>query len=145
MQCICIRRAQFKDDQTRKGLYAASSGIPYNLHLLGKEIQLENLKVIDEKELQRIIIRVLKEEGELAFREFVEDLQPSEIKVLKALARQPENKPVEIAEQEHMGNGAVGLALTLLNNCALMRRKSRAQYVFTDNLFAAWLRIAETS
>jgi AAA+ ATPase superfamily predicted ATPase len=135
---------QFKDDQTRKGLYAVSSGIPYNLHLFGKEIQLQNLKAIGESELQRIIIGVLEKEGELSFKEYVEGLQPSEIKVLKALARRPEIRPVEIAEQEHMGNGAVSLALTLLNNRALIRRKSRAQYVFTDNLFAAWLRTAET-
>jgi AAA+ ATPase superfamily predicted ATPase len=134
---------RFKDDETRKGLYAVSSGIPYNLHLLGKEIQLEELKVIDEPELQRLVIKVLKTEGELSFKEYVDGLQPSEIKVLRALATVPEAKPVEIAEREYMEDDTVNRALTVLNNRALIRRKSRAQYVFTDNLFAAWLHTTE--
>ena len=96
------------------------------------------MKVIDEPELQRMIMEVLKKEGELSFKEYVEGLQPSEIKVLKALARLPEAKPVEIAEREYMENDTVNRAGTVLNSRALITRKSRAQYVFTDNLFAAW-------
>ncbi len=137
-----LPNVKFKTEKTREMMRSVSSGIPYNLHVIGKEIQSEGLKTIGEAEVRKVVNDVLRKEGELYFREYLHDLQPFEIKVLKALVRSPKIKPVEIAISAYMEKDTVNTALTLLTDCAILKRKSRATYEFTDNLFSQWLRIS---
>jgi len=131
---------RFVDDRARKDLYKVSSGIPYNLQLLGKEIRFQNLNLIGSKEIDRTVQSVLAKEGDLSFREFVEDLTPSDVKVLKALAKSPMLKPTEIAAEQFMEDGTVRTSLNQLVKRGTITRLVRGQYGFTDNLFAVWLR-----
>lgn len=134
-----LPRLKFKDEEAKKSLYKITSGIPYNLHLLGKEIQHQEMKSIDKETLNHLVSSVLKEEGDLYFIEFVNDLTPSEIKTLMALSRKPDAKPVEIAKQEYMEDDTVNRALSVLYNRGIITRPARGVYQFTDNLFAEWL------
>lgn len=139
-----LPRLRFAEEQTREDLYRISSGIPYNLQLLGREIKLQAIKRLDRNGLADVLISVLEKEGDQSFREFTDKLTPSEIKVLKALARSPGKKPNEISKEEFMSGPAVSSALVLLGNKAILRRQRRGTYVFTDNLFAEWLRASES-
>jgi DNA-binding MarR family transcriptional regulator len=86
---------------------------------------------------------VLQKEGELSFKEFVNDLTPSEVKVLKALAKTLEVKPSEIALQQFMDKDTVGYSLNLLVSKSIIVRRRRGVYRFTDSLFSEWLKISD--
>jgi AAA+ ATPase superfamily predicted ATPase len=135
---------KFADEQTKEALYDISSGIPYNLQLMGKEIQLQDIGKIDNKKLCDVIKSILEKEGEQSFKEFTENLTPSEIKVIKALAKTPGIKPTDIAKEEFMSEPTISSALVSLSNKTVMRRQGRGIYKFTDNLFAEWLKMSET-
>lgn len=135
---------KFVDSQTKDVLYKISSGIPYNLQLLGKEIQLQNIEKIDSKKLDNVVKLILEKEGEQSFKEFTENLTPSEIKIIKALAKTSGLKPGDIAKNEFMSEPTVSSALVSLSNKAILMRQSRGIYEFTDNLFAEWLKMSET-
>src|SRR5207244_8179321 len=83
---------KFTRDAVREQLYRITSGIPYNLQLLGSEIQLQGLNDLSSEKLSGVVDGVLRKEGELSFKEFVDDLTPSEVKVLRALARSSEDR-----------------------------------------------------
>jgi len=134
---------KFIDSQTKEELYKISSGIPYNLQLLGKEIQLHDMVKLDSKKLYDIVKTILKKEGEQSFKEFTENQTPSEIKVLKALAKSPEKKPTDIEKDEFMSNATISSALVSLCSKAVLKRRERGIYEFTDNLFAEWLKVSE--
>lgn len=134
---------KFADIETKELLYKISSGIPYNLQLLGKEIQLQDIKKINSEKLNEIIRSVLVKEGEQSFNEFIQNLAPAEIKVLKSISKIPGLKPSDIAKNEFMSDSAVNVAFNSLSHKGMVRRLGRGAYEFTDNLFAEWLKLSE--
>ncbi len=130
------------DDGAKEQLYRLTSGIPYNLQLLGSEIQLQDIRYLDSEKLSRVVQTVLRKEGELSFKEFIDDMSPSEVKVLKALAKSQEMKPSEIANQQFMDKDTVGYSLNLLTKKGVIGRSGRGMYRFADNLFCEWLKIS---
>ncbi len=126
-------------DNTKAQLYKISSGVPYNLQLIGKEIQHMELKKIDKKILDKVVCSVLKKEGDYSFKEFVSSLSPSEIKVLKGLAKSPGLAPIEISRQEFVDENSVNACLNTLEKKAIIEKIKRGRYRFTDNMFACWL------
>ena len=136
---------RFTSKTALEQLHQITSGIPYNLQLIGSEIQQEGLKDLDSEKIALIIHKLLQKEGELSFKEFVDDLSPSEVKVLKALSRFPSIKPSEIATQQFMDKDTVGYSLNLLIGKGIIARKGRGMYGLTDNLFGEWLKIQDES
>ncbi len=134
---------KFTRDAVREQLYRITSGIPYNLQLLGSEIQLQGLNDLSSGKLSGVVDGVLRKEGELSFKEFVDDLTPSEVKVLRALARSSDIKPSGIAAQQFMDKDTVGYSLSLLVNKGIIVRRGRGAYVFPDNLFGEWLKSSD--
>lgn len=134
---------KFTRDAVREQLYRITSGIPYNLQLLGSEIQLQGLNDLSSEKLSGVVDGVLRKEGELSFKEFVDDLTPSEVKVLRALARSSDIKPSGIAAQQFMDKDTVGYSLSLLVNKGIIVRRGRGAYVFPDNLFGEWLKSSD--
>lgn len=134
---------RFTDGQAKDLFYKVSSGIPYNLQLIGREIQLQDLTKLDSKKLTGVVRTVLEKDGEQSFKEFIEKLTPSEIKVLKALAKSPGKKPSDIEKEEFMSEATISSALVSLGTKTILKRKSRAIYEFNDNMFAEWLKISE--
>lgn len=135
---------RFLDKDAKRELYEVSSGIPYNLQLLGKEIQYMGLREINAQGIREVVEVALEKEGELSFREFVENLTPSEVKVLKALSKSPDMKPSDIATKQFMDDDTVSSSLNLLVKKGILRRRTRGVYEFADNLFAKWLQKADT-
>ncbi len=134
---------KFANDEVKKQLFKVTSGVPYNLQLLGTEIQLQDIDYLDLEKLSRLVQTVLEKEGELSFREFVDDLSPSEVKVLKALAKAPEMRPSEIASQQFIDKDTIGSSLSALVKSGIIERSSRGIYRFTDNLFCEWMKIID--
>jgi AAA+ ATPase superfamily predicted ATPase len=134
---------RFANDEVKDQFFRITSGIPYNLQLLGTEIQLEGVVHFDSEKLARLVQTVLKKEGELSFKEFVNNLSPSEVKVLKGLAMSSEIKPNEIAVQQFIDKDTIGPSLSLLMNKGVIERSGRGVYRFTDNLFREWLKFIE--
>lgn len=130
---------KFLGSKTKTELYNISSGIPYNLQLIGKEIQFLELTKMDKKKLDEVVQCVLKKEGDNSFKEFIANLSPSEIKVLKGLAKSPNLAPIEISKQEFIDENSVYACLNTLEKKAIIKKIERGKYGFTDNMFAEWL------
>ncbi len=135
-----LHTLKFSDEDTKNELYKITSGIPYNLQLIGKEIQYLELKKIDRKKLSEIIKIVLQKDGEQSFKEFTENISPSEIKVLKGLAKSPGLSPIDISKQEFIDENSVNNSLNLLGKKGIIKKVKRGRYEFTDNLFSEWLK-----
>ncbi|MHB8565770.1 MAG: AAA family ATPase [Nitrososphaerales archaeon] len=136
---------RFKSEEAKETLYHITSGIPYNLQLLGKEIRSHSHQNLDRHGVMQLVDRVLKKEGDQSFMIFVDDLAPYEIKTLKAMSRLPHSNPIDLAREQFMEDGTVNRALSLLNKRGILTRLSRGSYEFTDNLFAEWLRMSDSS
>ena len=116
-----------------------SSGIPYNLQMLGRE--LTNLKesTLNNTSVQKAIDEILKREGEIHFKDYLNMLQSTEIKVIKTMAVSDVTGPKDIADAGNMRlNDVTALLQTLLDK-GIVRKKERGQYQFTDNMFKTWL------
>jgi len=139
-----LSTVKFSNNETKSELYRVTSGIPYNLQLVGKEIQYLEIKKIDMKKLSQIITIVLDKEGNQAFKEFTDDLSPTEIKVLKGLSKNPGSSPKEISKNEFIDDNSTNNALNLLSKKAIIQKIKRGKYEFTDNLFAEWLKYQDS-
>jgi len=135
---------KFVGKDTKIELYKITGGIPYNLQLIGKEIQYMKLKKIDKKKLYEIIQNVLQKEGNQSFKEVIANLSPSEIKVLKGLAKSPELSPKEISKQEFIDENSVSACLNTLEKKVIIKKIERGKYRFTDNMFAEWLKTQDS-
>lgn len=134
---------KFADENAAKQFYQVTSGIPYNLQLLGSEIELERLNHLNSVKIEQIVQTVLQKEGELSFKEYLDNLTPSQVKVLKVLSRSPDSKPTDIANQQFMDKDTVGSALNSLVGKGIIVRMKRGMYRLTDNLFGEWLKTSE--
>jgi len=123
-------------------LYNVTGGIPYSLQLLARQLTFKKIEELDTKQLNAVTKELLQSEGELLFKEYVDVLSPSEVKVLRALAKKPLARPSELASGQFMDARTVASSLTRLQNEGIIRKEGRASYKFSDNLFAEWLRLS---
>lgn len=133
------------NDEVESILYTITSGIPYNLQLIGKEIQYLELVNINTNKLNEVIISVLEKEGEQIFKEFIENLSPIEIKVLKGLAKNPSSSPKKISKAEFIDENSTNNAINQLKTKAILKKVARGEYEFTDNMFREWLKYYDYS
>lgn len=72
-----LSETKFGSAKAKEELRIVTSAIPYNLQLLGREIKATNLKApLTEENLSKIVVDLLKKEGDLSFSEFVGGLTP---------------------------------------------------------------------
>lgn len=138
-----LPKVKFADEQASDELFKVSGGIPYNLQLLGQEIRLQGLNIVKKKDIEAIVNSVLEKEGDLSFKEYIDNLTPSEVKVIRSLARKIDLRPSEIASQEFMDANTVGMSISSLVKSGVIKRRARGSYVFSDKLFMEWLRKSE--
>jgi len=132
---------KFAED-SREHLFRMTSGIPYSLQLLARQMDFKKVEELNTKQLAQITRELLRSEGQLLFKEYVDSLSPSEIKVLRALAKLPKARPNKLASEQFMDARTVASSLTLLQRKGLVQKEGRASYRFSDNLFAEWLRVS---
>ncbi|MEM3101730.1 MAG: ATP-binding protein [Candidatus Nitrosotenuis sp.] len=83
-------------------LLEASSGIPYNLQILRRELDYLELKDPDANAVRKAVESIIKREGDLHFREYINIMQSTEVKVVKTMALTNATSPKEIADQGNM-------------------------------------------
>jgi len=127
---------------SEKGLEALiekSSGIPYNLQILGRE--LSNLKedTLGASSISKAIDEILQREGDIHFRDYLHMMQSTEVKVIKTMAVADVVRPKEIADAGNMKLNEVTALLQSLLDKGIVRKRERGKYQFTDNMFKTWL------
>lgn len=123
-------------------LLEASSGIPYNLQILGRELDYLELKDPDANAVRKAVESIIKREGDLHFREYMNIMQSTEVKVAKTMALTNATSPKEIAEGGNMQLNEVTALLRSLLDKGIIRKLDRGEYVFTDNMFKTWLNLS---
>lgn len=123
-------------------LLEASSGIPYNLQILCRELDYLDYRNPDDAAVHKAVESVMKREGDLHFREYMNMMQSTEVKVAKTMALTNAKSPKEIADQGNMQlNDVTALLLNLLDK-GIVKKLDRGEYVFTDNMFKIWLNLS---
>ncbi len=117
-----------------------SSGIPYNLQVIGRELEQINAKRIDRKTIETAIQNMIDREGDLHFKDYINEMQPTEIRIIKAMALEESSRPSEIAKKTLMSPNDVSTLMHKLTESGLILRKERGHYVFVDWLFKTWLK-----
>lgn len=123
-------------------LLEASSGIPYNLQILGRELDYLKLKDPDADAVRKAVESIIKREGDLHFREYMNIMQSTEVKVAKTMALTNATSPKEIAEGGNMQLNEVTALLRNLLDKGIIRKLGRGEYVFMDNMFKTWLNLS---
>lgn len=134
---------KFDDDATERELYKVTGGVPYSLQLLARELSFKKVDDLDAKKLKEVTMDLLRNEGDLLFKEYVDALSPSDVKVLRTLARDPTARPNKVASEEFMDARTVASSLIRLQKKGIVRKEGRANYRFTDSLFAEWLKVSD--
>lgn len=119
-------------------LLEKSSGIPYNLQMLGRQMAELKENILDRSSVEAAVNEVLKREGNIHFKDYLNMMQTTEIKVLKTMAVYDVNSPREICDAANMRLNDVTALLKLLLDKGLVRKIDRGQYQFTDNMFKTW-------
>jgi len=127
------------NQQTIKYLLEISSGLPYNLQILGREIDYLKIKTLDKKAIQQAVNSVIKREGDLHFKEHLNIMQSTEIKVVKTMATTKAKTPSEIVEKASMALNKVTALLSGLVDKGIIIKIERGKYEFSDNMFKIWL------
>ena len=120
-------------------LIEKSSGIPYNLQMLGRELNKLKEDIIDTSSVSKAIDEILQREGDIHFKDYLNMMQSTEIKVVKTMAVSDVIGPKEIADAGNMKLNEVTALLQTLLDKGIVRKKERGQYQFTDNMFKTWL------
>jgi DNA-binding transcriptional ArsR family regulator len=120
-------------------LLEKSSGIPYNLQILGRQMCELKENTLDRTSVKTAIDEILKREGEFHFKDYLNMMQSTEIKVLKTMAVYDVNSPSKISDAINMELNEVTSLLKLLLDKGLIKRIDRGQYQFADNMFKTWL------
>lgn len=120
-------------------LMEKSSGIPYNLQMLGRELNKLKEDIIDTSSVSKAIDEILQREGDIHFKDYLNMMQSTEIKVVKTMAVSDVIGPKEIADAGNMKLNEVTALLQTLLDKGIVRKKERGQYQFTDNMFKIWL------
>jgi AAA+ ATPase superfamily predicted ATPase len=121
-------------------LLEASSGIPYNLQILGRELDYLDAEDLDADAMLKAVASVIRREGDLHFREYMNIMQSTEVKVAKIMALTNARSPKEIADGGNMQLNEVTALLRNLLDKGIVRKVGRGEYVFTDNMFKEWLK-----
>jgi AAA+ ATPase superfamily predicted ATPase len=116
-------------------LIEKSSGIPYNLQMLGRELNKLKEDIIDTSSVSKAIDEILQREGDIHFKDYLNMMQSTEIKVVKTMAVSDVIGPKEIADAGNMKLNEVTALLQTLLDKGIVRKKERGQYQFTDNMF----------
>lgn len=130
------------DEETINLLLEVSSGIPYNLQILGREMDYLEVKELDSEAVARAVKSIIKREGELHFSEYMSTMQSTEVKVVKTMALTDAKSPKDIAEKAKMQLNEVTALLRSLLDKGILKRLERGEYTFMDNLFKVWLKHA---
>jgi len=120
-------------------LIEKSSGIPYNLQMLGRELNKLKEDIIDTSSVSKAIDEILQREGDIHFKDYLNMMQSTEIKVVKTMAVSDVIRPKEIADAGNMKLNEVTALLQTLLDKGIVRKKERGQYQFTDNMLKIWL------
>lgn len=120
-------------------LLEKSSGIPYNLQMLGRQLDELKENTLDKSSIEKAIDAVLKREGEIHYKDYLGMMQSTEIKVLKVMAIHNASGPKEISDAANMKLNDVTALLKLLLDKGLIKKIERGRYQFTDNMFKTWL------
>ncbi|MEO9310586.1 MAG: ATP-binding protein [Nitrososphaera sp.] len=124
-----------------ESLMEISSGIPYNLQILGRQLAQSKDSVLTETSVSKATCAVLEREGDVHFRDYVGLMQSTEVSVVKTMAVYGASSPKEISDASNMKLNEITALLGLLLNKGILRKTARGQYQFTDNMFKTWLSI----
>lgn len=117
-----------------------SSGIPYNLQVLGRQLGESKDRILSQSSVSKAANDVLDREGDIHFRDYLGMLQSTEINVIKTMAVHGVSNPKEISDASGMNlNEEVTALLGMLLDKGVLQKTGRGQYKFTDNMFKTWL------
>lgn len=120
--------------------YNLTRGIPFYLHLLGRQLERKTTGVINPETIEEVFNEVLGEEGDVIFNEEFYRLPDKERATLRAMTEIDGGKLSEISRKLEEGANVVSKYLEHLILKGIVERERRGVYKITDPVFGDWLK-----
>lgn len=135
----------FKWEQNaRETLLQVSGGLPFNLQLLGRELQGSGGgRRITPDDVEVAIRSIIRTEGDVRFSDYLRDLAPHEIRILKSYSNHRGEGIKDVMTAEHIEQATMRSGVERLVKDGLLRRTGRGTYDLVDGLLARWLQAAD--
>ena len=87
------------DDELADYILRVTSGISYNLQIIGSGLEELKERKISRKTIDASVKYMLEREGELHFKDYIHMMQPTGIKIIKAMASEEFSSPSLISKK----------------------------------------------
>ncbi len=131
--------AQKVSPQVVEVAYSLTSGIPFYLQLLGRQLQRVSVKVIEPVTVKSAFEDILEEEGTIIFEEDFSKLSDKERATLKTMVEYKVQRLNDISKNLGEGVNVASKYLEYLLSKGLIRKETRGVYRIADPVFEKWL------
>lgn len=131
--------AQEISPQAVEAAHSLSSGIPFYLQLLGRQLQRISTETIEPEIVKAAFEEVLEEEGAIIFEEDFFRLSDKERATLKTMVEYKVQKLNDISNNLGEGINVVSKYLEYLLLKGLVQKEMRGVYRIADPVFEKWL------
>lgn len=138
-QLLTKNLTQEVDPQIVETAHSLTSGIPFYLQLLGRQLQRISTETIESEIVKKAFEEILDEEGTIIFEEGFYKLSDKERFVLKVMAEHHVEKLNDISECLKERVNVVSKYLEYLIAKGLVQKQARGMYKIADPVFERWL------
>lgn len=138
-QLLSKNLAQKVSPQVVETAHSLTSGIPFYLQLLGRQLQRVSTKTIEPEIVKAAFEEVLEEEGTIIFEEDFFRLSDKERATLKTMVEYKVRKLNDISDNLGEGINVVSKYLEYLLLKGLVQKETRGIYRIADPVFEKWL------
>lgn len=138
-QLLSKNLAQKVSPQVVETAHRLTSGIPFYLQLLGRQLQRVSTKTIEPEIVKAAFEEVLEEEGTIIFEEDFFRLSDKERATLKTMVEYKVRKLNDISDNLGEGINVVSKYLEYLLLKGLVQKETRGIYKIADPVFEKWL------
>lgn len=131
--------AQRLSPQVVEAAHNLTTGIPFYLQLLGRQLQRVSAKIIEPETVKEAFEEILEEEGTIIFEEGFSKLSDKEKATLKTMVEYKAQKLNEISMNMGEGINVVSKYLEYLIAKGLIQKEARGVYKIADPVFEKWL------
>jgi len=127
------------DDAVNK-IYEFTSGIPFYVQFIGRQLYMHDRRRTDEKRVAEIIDNFLAEEANLLFLAEMEQLSPKETQIVVDMATDDIIKTSELAKKQKQIQPNIHTYMRYLIDKGVLERIGKGEYDFIDPIFKMWIK-----
>lgn len=120
-------------------IFELTGGFPFYVQWLGGALEAK-ASALDERGIRSAYEKLLSEQGDLLFKNWLDSFSPKERSVIIAVAVHGSTSPSQTSLLLHESVYTTANYLASLEEKGFLNKASRGNYAFEDNVFKGWLK-----